>query len=126
MIVTFFEQAPTVLLGCCALMLALFIGFYLALSRWRSTSVGRIVMGLCIALLAILLIGFSRSLFGQWPGINIVRTVVYLVMLGGLYRLFATLRQIQRTHLDGTLDPPLVILLIDALRRRKPHRKDQP
>lgn len=126
MIQAFFEHAPTVLLAACALVLALFVGFYLALSRWRATSVGQIVMGLCIALLATLSIGLSRSMFGDWPGIDIVRTAVYLFMFGGLVRLFGTLRRIQRTHVDGTIDPPLVVMFLDALRRRKPHRKDQP
>lgn len=123
---TLIHTAPTMLLAACATVLALFIGFYMALSRWTSTSVGRIVMGLCISLEAILLIGFSRSMFGQWPGIDVVRCIVYAAMLAGLIHLLVTLRHIQRTNPDGSLDPPLAALAVDTLRRRKPRRKDTP
>lgn len=123
---TLIHNAPTFLLAGCAVVLAAFIGFYMALSRWTSTSVGRIVMGLCISLEAILLIGFSRSMFGQWPGVDLVRCIVYAAMLAGLIHLLTTLRRIQRTNPDGSLDPPLAALVFDTLRRRKPRRKARP
>lgn len=87
---------PGLLLYTAGIPLALFLGYYLAWSRWWTNVVGRILVALAASLLAVILISVTKNAWGEWPGINIVRLVVYAAMNLSFWSLFVTLRGIQK------------------------------
>lgn len=119
------DLAWRIILYSSAVPLTVFIVFYASLSQWRATELGKVLMGLAVAIDAMLIVGLSALLFGQWSGISVVRIVLYAAMHAGAWRMLAVLRRIQRTRCDGTVDPALHISLLRRRPRREP-RKDQP
>lgn len=105
--------------------LTMFVIYYAALSTWWVTAIGRILMGLAVAMDLMLLVGLSAIILGPWPGLNILRITLYASMQVGAWHLLLTLRKIQRTRPDGTVAPAFPL----ALFQRRPcraSRKDTP
>lgn len=88
---------PGLLLYTAGIPLVLFLGYYLLKSKWWATDLGRILVALSASLSAVIAISISKNLFGEWPGINIVRWVVYPSMNLAFWSLFVTLRKIQKS-----------------------------
>lgn len=75
----------------------LFVIFYAARSPWRITAAGRAIMQLAVSLAAIYVLAGANGLFGNdWPLRGWVRLVIYTLTSFSLWRLFLTLRRIQR------------------------------
>lgn len=117
---TWIEIAWRVALYAGAIPLTGFIVSYATRSRWTATDVGRIIMGLAVSLDAVMVIGLSNLVWGEWPGLHTTRLLAYTAVTGALCHLYVTLRRIQRTRDDGTLDPPFPAVLF----QRRPRRKD--
>ena len=79
------DLGPGLLLYTAGIPLALFWGYYLFLSKWWASAIGRILMALSTSLLAVIAISISKNMFGEWPGINVVRFVVYTGMNVSFY-----------------------------------------
>lgn len=75
--------------------LTIFICLYGFRSAWRSTPVGKIIMGLALSVFAILAIGATAFLFDP-QFLNIIRVVVYSLMNVGLIHLVWVLVKVQR------------------------------
>lgn len=88
---------PGLLLYTAGIPLALFLGYYLVWSRWWANVVGRILVALAGSLLAVIVISITKNVFGEWPGIAVVRFVVYAAMNLSFWSLFITLRNIQKS-----------------------------
>lgn len=88
---------PGLLLYTAGIPLALFLGYYLTWSRWWTTVVGRILVALAASLVAVILISITKNIFGEWPGIDMVRFGVYAAMNLSFWSLFFTLRAIQKS-----------------------------
>ena len=81
--------------------LALFVGFYFAKSPWRTLLVGRSLMYFALSM-ALVVITVSLSL---WLGLDYqfrewVRLIAYSLVSFTTWRLFFTLRYIQKQDLD--------------------------
>lgn len=83
--------------------LALFVGFYYFGSPWRKLLVGRSLMYFAMSLLAIVcIVALSLWLGADYPGRAWVRLIGYGLVSFTTWRLFFTLRHIQKNP------PPLV------------------
>ena len=81
--------------------LALFVGFYFAKSPWRTLLVGRSLMYFALSLmLVVLTVSLSLWLGSDYPGREWVRLVAYAVVSLTTWRLFFTLRYIQKQSMD--------------------------
>lgn len=96
---------PGALLYSAGVPLSLFWAYYLLFSRWWASAIGRVLMALSTSLLAIIVISISKNVFGEWPGIEAVRLVVYTGMNISFWSLFISLRNIQRSPQQHPLKP---------------------
>lgn len=86
------------------LPLGLTLFYYVTRSKWNSTVIGRIIVGLLLALIALLIVGLINfALSPVW--IFYLRLFVYSVLHVGAWHFFVELRRIQRTRCDGTVEP---------------------
>lgn len=77
--------------------LALFVGFYYFGSPWRKLLVGRSLMYFAVSLLVICLVVLASLFFGSdYLGRDWVRLFGYVLVSITTWRLFFTLRKIQR------------------------------
>lgn len=77
--------------------LALFVGFYFFGSPWRKNRVGRSLMYFALALFSIVIIVSLSVSFGtDYPGRVWVRLVCFTLVSITTWRLFFTLRHIQK------------------------------
>lgn len=107
--------------------LALFVGFYYFGSPWRKLLVGRSLMYFAVALLLIsVVVQLSLILGPTYPGREYVRLVGYVAVSFTTWRLFFTLRRIQKTpppevEALGLSDFPEddILALADEIRARR-------
>lgn len=99
------DLGPGLLLYTAGIPLALFWGYYLILSKWWASAIGRILMALSTSLLAIIVISISKNVFGEWPGIELVRLLIYTGMNISFWSLFISLRTIQKSPKKHPLKP---------------------
>lgn len=77
--------------------LALFVGFYYFASPWRKLLVGRSLMYFAMSLLAIVVIVLLSLFLGpEYAGREFIRLVGYGLVSFTTWRLFFTLRKIQK------------------------------
>ena len=77
--------------------LALFVGFYYFGSPWKKLLVGRSLMYFAVSLLIISLVVLASLFFGPtYPGREWVRLSGYILVSVTTWRLFFTLRKIQK------------------------------
>lgn len=91
------DLGPGLLLYTAGIPLALFLGYYLMWSRWWTTVVGRVLVALAASLVAIIVLSITKRIWGEWPGIDVVRFIVYTAMNLSFWSLFVTLRGIQKS-----------------------------
>lgn len=88
------------------LMIAAFVALYHLRSRWRGTDVGRWVMSLNVAMLAITSLGLVAIHAGEWVARPWIRTVVWGVVLvvfaRQLYLLNREQQDVRRAHREQT------------------------
>lgn len=107
-----------ILLYAAILPLGLFVFYYGTRSKWWTTPLGKIVMGLLVSILAMLTIGLVARVFDpEW--LNLVRFVVYGAMNVGLWHFLWVLRVTQRTNCDGTKEPTDVHRAWEVITRRR-------
>ena len=95
---------PAIILYSTLVPLLLFVLYFGLRSSWYTSKTGRMIMGLALGLVAILLMGLLQRFWD--PGfMDALRVIVYSLLNIGVWRLFFTLRFIQRTNEDGTKEP---------------------
>ena len=100
--------ANLLLLGCLP-AIALFIAFYSRKSPWRKHFVGRSIMYLGVSLLALLVLNAVTIWVGEdFTARPFVRFVVYLGLFLSVWRLFYTLRDLQKNPPDHGPDAVVV------------------
>lgn len=84
--------------------LALFVGFYYARSPWRQLMVGRSLMYFALSLILVVVTVSLSLWFGSaYPGREYVRIVAYSLVSAMTWRLFFTLRYIQKQPIPADI-----------------------
>ena len=110
---------PAIILYSTLVPLLLFVLYFGLQSSWYTSKTGRMIMGLAVGLAVLLLVGLLYRVFDP-SFIFTIRVIVYSLVHIGVWRLFFTLRSIQRTNMDGTKDPlDIQRLWWTVTRRRK-------
>ena len=109
---------PALILYSTLVPLLLFVVYFGLRSSWYTSKTGRMIMGLAVGLTALLLMG---TLQRYWDPsfMDILRVIVYSLLNIGVWRLFFTLRYIQRTNEDGTQEPLDIQRLWRTITRRR-------
>lgn len=109
---------PAVILYGTLLPLGLFVLCFGLRSSWYTSKTGRMLMGLALGLVSVLLMGLLQRYWGpDW--MDALRVVVYGLLHIGVWRLFYTLRIVQRTNCDGTREPMDVQRAWAAITKRR-------
>ncbi len=88
---------------------------------WRTTAVGRTLMYQSIAWFAYLIFVAASLWFGDWAGRDILRSVIYIVLVVLFWRLFFVLRQAQKKRPN---DPSTTGLTTDTEITHDPRKKN--
>lgn len=114
---------PAIILYSTLVPLGLFVLYFGLRSSWYTSKTGRMIMGLAVGMVALLLVGLLYRVFDP-SFIFTIRVIVYSALHIGVWRLFFTLRSIQRTNCDGTREPMDVQRLWWTVTRRR-KKKDR-
>lgn len=93
---TVVSTISTLLLWAALPGILLFIFFYSRKSPWKKHFVGRSIMYLACSLAFLMVFNVTALMFGQYPGRWAVRLVGYTLLCGAVWRLFYTLRLLQK------------------------------
>lgn len=85
------EWAPNTLALTAAIAMGGFALLYFSASNWRSTDAGRSMMGVAVAITALLSMNTIHLATGVYPGIVVTRILVYATLTYAGIRLFRTL-----------------------------------
>lgn len=99
------DSAARILFWACMAPSIVFVVLYAAFSKWWVTDIGRIIMGLFVALAYITGLSLMRALIGSFPGEDVFRIVGYLAINIGLWHMVFTLRRIQKSTKKHPLKP---------------------
>lgn len=109
---------PAIILYSTLVPLGLFVLYFGLRSSWYTSKTGRMIMGLALGLVALLLMGLLHRVLDP-SFMDILRIIVYSLLHIGVWRLFFTLRTIQRINEDGTKDPLDIQRLWRTVTRRR-------
>lgn len=109
---------PALILYGTLIPIGLFIVYFGLRSAWYTSRTGRMIMALALGLAAMLLMGVLQRYWDpSW--MDVLRVIVYGALHIGVWRLFYTLRVVQRTNYDGTVEPMDVQKAWRKITRRK-------
>lgn len=80
------------------LPLGLFVYYYGRYSPWRATNIGRIMMYKQISFIAVFVVIGLGLFFGDYPGRDILRFLVYTAVVIMFWVNFVTMRKVQVQH----------------------------
>ena len=75
---------------------AVFVLMYALRSRWWVTEIGRIIMGLVMSVAYMTGLSLARFIFGNFPGVDVLRIAGYLSINVGLWYMVVALAHIQK------------------------------